>query len=40
MLVDNTIDGDSRAQQSARAMAEAGREVHLLGKAPATGADE
>ncbi|MBL1285494.1 glycosyltransferase family 4 protein [Streptomyces sp. NPDC057067] len=40
MLVDNTIDGDSRVQKSARAMAEAGWEVHLLGKAPATGGDE
>ncbi|MGW8886816.1 glycosyltransferase family 4 protein [Streptomyces sp. NPDC055749] len=40
MLVDNTIDGDSRVQKSARAMAEAGWEVHLVGKAPKTGRDE
>lgn len=40
MLVDNTIDGDSRVQKSARAMAEAGWEVHLLGKAPKSGRDE
>ncbi|MFD5135101.1 hypothetical protein ACFWMX_02355 [Streptomyces sp. NPDC058378] len=40
MLVDNTIDGDSRVQKRARAMAEAGWEAHLLGKAPATGGDE
>ncbi|MCP3817702.1 glycosyltransferase family 4 protein [Streptomyces sp. A3M-1-3] len=40
MLVDNTIDGDSRVQKSARAMADAGWEVHLLGKAPVAGADE
>ncbi|MGW0779573.1 glycosyltransferase family 4 protein [Streptomyces sp. NPDC002913] len=40
MLVDNTVDGDSRVQKSARAMAEAGWEVHLLGKAPKTGRDE
>lgn len=39
MLVDNTIDGDSRVQKSARAMAEAGWEVHLIGRAPSSGAD-
>ncbi|WP_181012212.1 glycosyltransferase family 4 protein [Streptomyces halstedii] len=39
MLVDNTIDGDSRVQKSARAMAEAGWEVHLIGRAPASGPD-
>lgn len=40
MLVDNTIDGDSRVQKSARSMAQAGWEVHLIGRAPATGEDE
>ncbi|ARF72501.1 hypothetical protein B7C62_09635 [Kitasatospora albolonga] len=40
MLVDNTIDGDSRVQKSARAMAEAGWEVHLIGKAPSSGPDK
>ncbi|MFE9377442.1 glycosyltransferase family 4 protein [Streptomyces sp. NPDC006855] len=39
MLVDNTIDGDSRVQKSARAMAEAGWEVHLIGRAPSSGSD-
>ncbi len=40
MLVDNTIDGDSRVQKSARSMADAGWEVHLIGRAPRTGEDE
>ncbi|MEV6107244.1 glycosyltransferase family 4 protein [Streptomyces sp. NPDC051940] len=39
MLVDNTIDGDSRVQKSARSMAEAGWEVHLIGRAPSSGPD-
>ncbi|MFD4696889.1 glycosyltransferase family 4 protein [Streptomyces niveus] len=39
MLVDNTIDGDSRVQKHARSMADAGWEVHLIGRAPATGPD-
>lgn len=39
MLVDNTIDGDSRVQKSARSMAEAGWEVHLIGRAPKSGPD-
>jgi len=33
MLVDNTIDGDSRVQKAAKSMAEHGWEVHLIGRA-------
>ncbi len=36
MMVDNTIDGDSRVQKSARSMAEAGYDVTLLGRAPSS----
>lgn len=32
MLVDNQIDGDSRVQKAARSMAEAGWDVHLIGR--------
>jgi glycosyltransferase involved in cell wall biosynthesis len=39
MMVDNTIDGDGRVQKAARAMADAGYEVTLLGKAPGDEAD-
>ncbi|MFG3343184.1 glycosyltransferase [Glycomyces sp. NPDC048151] len=34
MLVDNHIDGDSRVQKTAKSMAEAGWEVHLVGRSP------
>ncbi|WP_162145960.1 glycosyltransferase family 4 protein [Glycomyces tenuis] len=34
MLVDNSVDGDSRVQKAARSMAEAGWDVHLIGRAP------
>jgi glycogen synthase len=40
MLVDNQIDGDSRVQKSARSMADAGWEVHLIGRAPGTETEE
>lgn len=40
MLVDNAIDGDSRVQKSARAMAEAGWEVHLIGRTAIDGPTE
>lgn len=33
MLVDNTIDGDSRVQKAAKSMADHGWEVHLIGRA-------
>ncbi|SDD45923.1 glycosyltransferase family 4 protein [Glycomyces harbinensis] len=33
MLVDNSIDGDSRVQKAAKSMAEAGWDVHLIGRA-------
>lgn len=34
MLVDNFIDGDSRVQKAAKSMAEAGWDVHLVGRSP------
>ncbi|HUR14216.1 MAG TPA: glycosyltransferase [Mycobacteriales bacterium] len=34
MLVDNTVDGDSRVQKSARYMAELGWDVTLVGRSP------
>ena len=34
MLVDNIIDGDSRVQKAAKSMADAGWEVHLIGRSP------
>jgi glycosyltransferase involved in cell wall biosynthesis len=34
MLVDNHITGDSRVQKTAKSMAEAGWEVHLVGRSP------
>jgi glycosyltransferase involved in cell wall biosynthesis len=34
MLVDNTVDGDSRVQKSARFMAELGWDVTLIGRSP------
>src|SRR3954464_10551374 len=40
MLVDNTVDGDSRVQKSARSVAEAGWDVTLIGRAPTSAADE
>ena len=36
MIVDNTIDGDSRVQKSARFMASLGWEVFLVGRSPST----
>src|SRR3954452_9202935 len=40
MLVDNTVDGDSRVQKSARSVAEAGWDVTLIGRAPTSTPDE
>ncbi len=40
MMVDNTIDGDSRVQKSARSMADAGYDVTLLGRSPSSTATE
>ncbi len=40
MIVDTTVDGDSRVQKSARSVAAAGWEVTLIGRAPTRGADE
>ncbi|GAB3229746.1 hypothetical protein GCM10027447_23330 [Glycomyces halotolerans] len=39
MLVDNPVDGDSRVQKAARSMADAGWDVHLIGRSASTEAD-
>ena len=36
MIVDNSVEGDSRVQKSARSMAENGWNVLLLGRAPSS----
>ena len=40
MLVDNTVEGDSRVQKSARSVAEAGWDVTLIGRSPTNKEDE
>ncbi|WP_158299652.1 glycosyltransferase family 4 protein [Glycomyces paridis] len=40
MLVDNTVDGDSRVQKAARAMADYGWDVHLIGRSTTPAPEE